>query len=285
MAKKRVLTYYLCQGEQWHRNGYSPTNSVRYQATMTGRAVQILQTQNNNVTQFDNEALEAVFLREDVRDKRVVVVSISGIFGKGKSFLLNYMLRYLNSQVNLVCLLRQCDPLWLNNKTAPLEGFSWGGRSKRETTGLLMWSEPFLISLPGGEQVAVVLVDTQGTFDIDTIVQECATVFSLSLLISSVQVFNLSRNITEHDLQHLLVVELIGLRRQVGVCERCGRLIMTVVCQLFTEYARQALGEDVERPFQKLQLLVRDWATPHLALFGPEGGKQLFNHLMQASLG
>nr|CAD7579909.1 unnamed protein product [Timema californicum] len=56
---------------------------------------------------------------------------------------------------------------------------------------------------------------------------------------------------------------------------------MTVVCQLFTEYARQALGEDVERPFQKLQLLVRDWATPHLALFGPEGGKQLFNHLMQ----
>ncbi|CAG2055100.1 unnamed protein product, partial [Timema podura] len=73
----------------------------RYQATMTGRAVQILQTQNNNVTQFDNEALEAVFLREDVRDKRVVVVSISGIFGKGKSFLLNYMLKYLNSQVNL----------------------------------------------------------------------------------------------------------------------------------------------------------------------------------------
>nr|CAD7413613.1 unnamed protein product [Timema poppensis] len=115
-----------------------------YQATMTDRAVQILQTQNNNVTQFDNEALEAVFLREDVRDKRVVVVSISGIFGKGKSFLLNYMLKYLNSQ---------CDPLWLNNKTAPLEGFSWGGRSKRETTGLLMWSDPFLISLPSGEQV------------------------------------------------------------------------------------------------------------------------------------
>nr|CAD7459274.1 unnamed protein product [Timema tahoe] len=157
-----------------------------------------------------------------------------------------------------MCLLRQCDPLWLNNKTAPLEGFSWGGRSKRETTGLLMWSNPFLIPLPSGEQVAVVLVDTQGTFDIETIVQECATVFSLSLLVSSVQVFNLSRNITEHDLQHLL---------------------------LFTEYARQALGEDVERPFQKLQLLVRDWATPHLALFGPEGGKQLFNHLMQASLG
>ncbi|CAG2055101.1 unnamed protein product [Timema podura] len=76
-----------------------------------------------------------------------------------------------------IYLLRQCDPLWLNNKTAPLEGFSWGGRSKRETTGLLMWSNPFLIPLPSGEQVAVVLVDTQGTFDIETIVQECATVF------------------------------------------------------------------------------------------------------------
>nr|CAD7418194.1 unnamed protein product [Timema poppensis] len=64
-------------------------------------------------------------------------------------------------------------------------------------------------------------------------------------------------------------------------CAGKSERVYDVADSLFTEYARQALGEDVERPFQKLQLLVRDWATPHLALFGPEGGKQLFNHLMQ----
>ncbi|XP_063237840.1 atlastin-like isoform X2 [Bacillus rossius redtenbacheri] len=120
-----------------------------------------------------------------------------------------------------------------------------------------MWSQPFLITVPSGEQVAVILIDTQGTFDIETIVQECATVISLSLLISSVQIFNLSRNITENDLQHLL---------------------------LFTEYARQPLGDDCDRPFQTLQLLVRDWATPHLALFGPDGGQQLFGQLMKTNV-
>jgi len=43
---------------------------------------------------------------------------------------------------------------WLGDDESPLEGFSWRGGSERETTGILLWSEPFCCTLPTGEQVS-----------------------------------------------------------------------------------------------------------------------------------
>lgn len=43
---------------------------------------------------------------------------------------------------------------WLGPEDVPLEGFSWRGGSERETTGILMWSEIFLTTLPNGEKVS-----------------------------------------------------------------------------------------------------------------------------------
>jgi Guanylate-binding protein, N-terminal domain len=57
-------------------------------------------------------------------------------------------------------------------------------------------------------QVAVVLMDTQGAFDSQSTVRDCATVFALSTMTSSVQIYNLSQNIQEDDLQHLQVLDL-----------------------------------------------------------------------------
>lgn len=54
-------------------------------------------------------------------------------------------------------------------------------------------------------QVAVILLDTQGTFDSESTVRDCATVFALSTMLSSIQIYNLSQNIQEDDLQHLQV--------------------------------------------------------------------------------
>ena len=106
------------------------------------------------------------------------------------------------------------------------------GGMERDTTGILMWSKVFLIKTPGGKEVAVALVDTQGSFDKNSTVRDCATIFALSLMTSSVLVYNLFNNIQEDDLQHL---------------------------HYFTEYGRLALEDSGQVPFQKLQFLVRDW--------------------------
>ena len=54
--------------------------------------------------------------------------------------------------------------------------------------------------------MAVLLMDTQGAFDNQSTVRDCATIFALSTMITSVQVYNLSQMIQENDLQHLQVI-------------------------------------------------------------------------------
>uniref|UniRef100_A0A8C9Z7H5 Atlastin 3 n=1 Tax=Sander lucioperca TaxID=283035 RepID=A0A8C9Z7H5_SANLU len=128
---------------------------------------------------LDTEALTRVLLAPEVRDKHVVVLSVAGAFRKGKSFLLDFMLRYMY---------RKDDENWLGEDDEPLTGFSWRGGSEPETTGIQLWSEVFLIKKSDGTEVAVVLMDTQGAFDNQSTVKDCATIFALSTMTSSIQV-------------------------------------------------------------------------------------------------
>ncbi|XP_054715611.1 atlastin-2-like [Uloborus diversus] len=197
--------------------------------------------------ELNEECLNSVLLQHDIKDKKVVVISVAGAFRKGKSFLLNFMLRYLNAQG---------DEDWLGDESAPLTGFSWRGGSERDTTGILLWNKVFNITLPSGEEVAILLMDTQGAFDSSSTVKECATVFALSTMLSSIQVYNISQNIQEDDLQHL---------------------------ELFTEYGRLAMEESGDTPFQKLLFLVRDWSFPYEAEFGFEGGQCILDRRLEIS--
>ncbi|RZC36791.1 GBP domain containing protein [Asbolus verrucosus] len=92
---------------------------------------------------------------------------------------------------------------WLNSADGPISGFPWRGGSERHTIGILMWSEIFLSELPSGEEIAIILLDTQGSFDNATSLTHCAAVFALSTLISSVQIYNLKEDIKQYDLAHL----------------------------------------------------------------------------------
>ena len=41
---------------------------------------------------------------------------------------------------------------WMGDEEEPLVGFSWRGGFERDTTGILMWSQPFVTTLPSGEE-------------------------------------------------------------------------------------------------------------------------------------
>ncbi|XP_056677048.1 atlastin-1 isoform X3 [Monodelphis domestica] len=140
--------------------------------------VQVLIMKDDHSFELDETALNRILLSEAVRDKEVVAVSVAGAFRKGKSFLMDFMLRYMYNQVSID---------WIGDYDEPLTGFSWRGGSERETTGIQIWSEVFLIDKPDGKKVAVLLMDTQGTFDSQSTLRDSATVFALSTMISSIQ--------------------------------------------------------------------------------------------------
>ena len=63
-----------------------------------GHPVTILRSKDGNF-ELDEAALRDILLRPDVKDKEVALISITGAFRQGKSFLLDFILRYFNSQV------------------------------------------------------------------------------------------------------------------------------------------------------------------------------------------
>ncbi|KAL1421937.1 hypothetical protein MTO96_003930 [Rhipicephalus appendiculatus] len=206
---------------------------------MSGEPVQIVRVRDGRNIEFNEDALERILLADHVKDRPVVVISIAGAYRQGKSFLQSFFVRYLR---------HNGQPSWIEEMDTPLRGFEWRSGSARETTGILIWNEVFLVKTLSGEEVAVLLMDTQGTFDGESTVQESTTIFSLSMMTSSVQIYNLMKNIKEDDLQHL---------------------------QFFAEYGRLAKKETEATPFQKLLFLVRDWSWPKERNFGFEGGRSL----------
>lgn len=211
------------------------------------RPVQVLLVKDDHTFELDEAALSRILLNKEVRDREVVAVSVAGAFRKGKSFLMDFMLRYMYNHAR---------EDWLGDSEEPLTGFSWRGGSERETTGIQIWSEVFLVDKPDGRKVAVLLMDTQGTFDSQSTLRDSATVFALSTMISSMQVYNISQNVQEDDLQHL---------------------------QLFTEYGRLAMEETFLKPFQSMIFLVRDWSFPYEFSYGQEGGMKFLEKRLKIS--
>jgi atlastin len=64
-----------------------------------GRAIQVILANDDHSFELDEAALEDILMQDHVKDRHVVVVSVAGAFRKGKSFLLDFFLRYMNSQV------------------------------------------------------------------------------------------------------------------------------------------------------------------------------------------
>lgn len=114
-----------------------------------------------------------------------------------------------------------------------------------------MWSEVFTHDFENGEKVAIILLDTQGIFDTHSTMQECTTIFGLTTMLSSVQLFNVKEQIQEDDLQHL---------------------------DLFTGYANYMFNQTNEKAFQKLLFVIRNWPFPLDVAYGD--GKKVIDEIM-----
>jgi atlastin len=186
---------------------------------------------------------------------KVGIIAVVGAFRTGKSFLLNFFLRYLRTDpkdLSQKWMVSEGEELLEGNLneggwslvspvkdgeekkeesatpgeekgekekesqqptvSAKSRSFQWRGGQKRQTTGIWMWSEPFIraTSTTNGEKIAILLMDTQGMFDNETTMTLTAQIFGLSTLVSSFQVYNVCRQIQEDNLQHLALFSEYG---------------------------------------------------------------------------
>jgi atlastin len=74
-----------------------------FDIVMGAQPVQIVATdEEEHSFSLDENLLEEILVSDErLRDKKVVVISVAGAFRKGKSFLLDFFLRYLDRKVLL----------------------------------------------------------------------------------------------------------------------------------------------------------------------------------------
>eukprot|EP00826_Nyctotherus_ovalis_P014179 TRINITY_DN13925_c0_g2_i1.p1 TRINITY_DN13925_c0_g2~~TRINITY_DN13925_c0_g2_i1.p1 ORF type:complete len:340 (-),score=85.66 TRINITY_DN13925_c0_g2_i1:65-1084(-) len=117
------------------------------------------------------------------------IVTVVGMYRTGKSYLLNRVL--LNRQ----------------------KGFDVGSSVNACTKGLWVWSKSVKGYTAGGEEVNVVVVDTEGLGALDTDSNHDMMIFSLALLLSSFFLYNSVGSIDESALQSLSLI--INLTRHI----------------------------------------------------------------------
>lgn len=204
--------------------------------------------------QFHKEKLDAVLSKVPSR-ATVAVVSVVGAFRTGKSFLLSWFLRYLEH-------LKTADgtagpskePWYQKFQSVGNDGFDWKAGAERNTTGIWIWSEPYMV----GDDKAVLLIDTQGMFDHETTMALTASIFGFSTLLSSFQIYNVDKRIQEDNLQQLALFSEYA-RMAVGADEAQAASADAAESIEVGEKGAVTKCTDAPKPFQQIEFLVRDW--------------------------
>lgn len=228
------------------------------------------------------DKLRALLDQDGIRDLPLYILAVAGEYRTGKSFLLSYFLRYLynqgysysseNSEKNPFIEedsldlddenpfngdLKNCVN-WLGEEDEPLIGFDHKYDDKSVTRGINIWDQPLVVERQkedgSVQKILVLLMDSQGIFSAQE-EEEATRIFALTTMISSVLVFNLTHQLNDAVLNYL---------------------------QLFTAYAKMATIEEINKtPFQKLMLLIRDWAKKDIKPYGAQGGNEYFHEYFQ----
>ncbi|XP_038626079.1 RING finger protein 112-like [Tachyglossus aculeatus] len=195
-----------------------------------GEPLQLVEVKGGNLVVLE-DSFQRSLMRKEIADLPVCVISIIGEQRRGKSFLLNYLLRRLEK------LSKQdsADDSWTGKSDELLTGFSWCCGMERLTKGIWIWSEPFLLDRKTGDtrdKVAVFLVDTEGTLDVTTDKDTIVKISTISMLLSSFLILNTNKLVGETDMEYL---------------------------ELFLDHAKELTKTLEWQPMQHLDILVRDW--------------------------
>ncbi|KAG9467447.1 hypothetical protein GDO78_014930 [Eleutherodactylus coqui] len=202
-------------------------------------AVQLVHTDASCRMWLDESAVDRCFLDSEISDYPLCLICVIGEKRRGKSSLLNYILRALHS-------LETGQPVSLGEDEEPLKGFDWRSGTDSLTKGIWLWSRPFILE-KNGEKMAVFVLDTEGSMDIESDRETCIKLSALSMLLSSYLVCDF----------HLKTTELDYLEMYLYVSELTGE-----------SFSLQYL--------QHLNILVRDWHNPDNC--GHEAAKSYIEH-------
>nr|XP_034991547.1 RING finger protein 112 isoform X2 [Zootoca vivipara] len=209
-----------------------------------GGPVQLVGLDDDGELCLDEEALSHCLEQRQVKDAPVCLVSILGEQRRGKSFLLNFLLRRLQN-------LEAEDESWMGQQDEALTGFEWRPGPNTTTKGVWIWSRPFWVQSEHGK-IAMFLVDTEGSMDVERKVEDGVKLSAFSMLLSSYQILNLATMMKDPDLEYLDMF--------MYVAETVGRS-----CRL--------------KAFQHLDVLVRDWFFP--PVFGFQEGQNYLQSTIQ----
>ncbi|XP_070497773.1 atlastin-2-like [Chironomus tepperi] len=212
------------------------------------------------------EELDRIFSHPEIQDRKVVILSVIGAFRGGKSFFLDYCLRFLYAHFPSISnpwkpnFIFEKNPNWMGDSNEPLTGFSWQAGSNRDTIGIVFWSDVFLHTIDrNGEKLAIFVMDTQGLYDNDSSTSDNNRIFGIGTLISSIQIFNVMARIQEDQLLNFqLATEL-------------------------TKFYGASKHPFTGCPFQNLLFLIRDWTDEDYA-YGIEGGKEYFDKIFMKTV-
>ncbi|XP_043404770.1 RING finger protein 112 [Chelonia mydas] len=209
-----------------------------------GRPVQLVCLDEKGDLTLDKEALRRCLEQGGVGDAPVCLVSIIGEQRRGKSFLLNCLLRQLQSP-------EAVDASWMDREDEVLGGFECCNGIETVTKGVWMWDQPLWVQ-DQGRRVAVFLVDTEGCLDLQRPMETSIKLSVFSILLSSYWIFNISSTFTRMEADYLEM--FIQVAKEVG--ETCNLA-----------------------PIQHLDLLVRDWQLS--GAYGADGGQEYLRDTTQ----
>lgn len=247
------------------------------------RAIQIVSIGKENdpyAFVFNTNAIKCILEQiPSYETMEVAIVSVVGAFRTGKSFLLSWFVKYLQvlhaQQQQTEASLEDIDDVKSTEKLSKgwyeqlesigNDGFDWRAGSDRNTTGIWIWSKPYQIS----KNKVVMLVDTQGMFDHETTMALTTNIFGFSTLLSSYQIYNVDKRIQEDHLQQLalfseyarLMSTVTSAKDEDTQTEEVTPEHIPIPHPIPTQTESTSGNEQtsLNKPFQKIEFLVRDW--------------------------